>query len=113
LIEDLTLAAQNLASDNSNAVLNGSLSMSGTYTNKTGSSKGSGSLSYSYTFKSIVIDGETGYIDSGSASFTTSGSGPNGVWNYNGTITFLGNNKANIVINGTTYNVDLTTGTVS
>lgn len=113
LIEDLTIAAQSLVGDNSNAVLNGSLSMGGSYTNKTGSSKRSGSLNYSYNFKSIVIDGNTGDIDSGSASFTTTGTGPNGVWNYTGTITFLGNDLANIMINGTTYKVDLQTGTVS
>jgi hypothetical protein len=35
------------------------------------------------------------------------------VWNYTGTVTFLGNGKANVVINGTTYNVDLQTGVVS
>lgn len=112
LIEDLTIAAQNLAADNPNLTLNGSLSMGGSYTNKTGSSKGSGSLNYSYTFKSIVVD-DSGDIIGGSATFNTTGTGPNGVWNYAGAITFLGNNKANIVINGTTYNVDLETGTVS
>lgn len=112
LIEDLTMAAQNLAADNSNVTLNGSLSMGGNYTNKTGSSKGSGTLNYSYTFKSIVVD-YNGSITSGSATFNTSGTGPNGVWNYAGTITFLGNNKANIVINGASYNVDLQTGAVS
>jgi hypothetical protein len=112
LIEDLTIAAQNLAADNPNVTLNGALSMGGNYTNKTGSAKGSGNLNYSYTFKSIVID-SNGSITSGSATFTTSGTGPNGVWNYAGTITFLGNDKATIVINGTSYNVDLQTGTVS
>lgn len=112
LIEDLTIAAQNLTANNPNITLNGALSMGGNYTNKTGSSKGSGNLSYSYTFKSIVVD-SNGSITSGSATFTTSGTGPNGDWNYAGTITFLGNNKATIVINGTSYNVDLQTGVVS
>jgi hypothetical protein len=50
---------------------------------------------------------------SGSADFNTTGTGSTGVWNYKGTVTFLGNGKANIVINGTTYNVDLNSGAVS
>ena len=112
LIEDLTMAAVDLTGNNPDVTLNGSMSMGGSYTNKTGSSKGSGSLNYSYTFKSITIDA-SGSIISGSATFATSGTGPNGVWNYTGSITFLAGNKANIVINGTSYNVDLQTGAVS
>jgi hypothetical protein len=55
----------------------------------------------------------SGELISGSADFQTSGTGTNGVWNYTGTITFLGNNQAKVVINGTTYMVNLLTGTVS
>lgn len=111
LVEDLTETAVTPTNDATNVTLNGTLSFGGNYTYKTGS-KGTGSANYSYTFHSITAD-DTGQLISGSADFTTSGTGSTGTWNYTGTVTFLGGNKANIVINGTTYNVDLTTGAVS
>jgi hypothetical protein len=110
-IEDLTLAAVNPSSETTNVTLNGSLSLGGTFTYTSGA-KGSGSQNFSYTFNSVTAD-YTGQLISGSATFSTSGTGSGGVWNYSGTITFLGGGKANITINGSTYNVDLATGTVS
>lgn len=111
LAEDLTLTAQDPTSDTSNIILGGTLSLGGDYTYKTGS-KGKGTQNFAYTFHAVTIS-NNGNILSGSADFTTSGTGSTGVWNYTGTVTFLGNGKANIVINGTTYNVDLQTGVVS
>src|SRR5579863_837230 len=111
LAEDLTLTAQNPNTDTPSIILSGTLSLDGDYTYKTGS-KGKGSQSFAYTFHSVVIQ-SNGEIASGSADFTTSGTGSTGVWNYTGTVTFLGNNMAKIIINGTTYNVNLQTGVVS
>jgi len=111
LAEDLTLTAVDPNSDTPTVILSGTLSLGGDYTYKTGS-KGKGSQNFAYTFHNVTISGN-GDIQSGSADFTTSGTGSTGVWNYTGTVTFLGNGKANIVINGTTYHVDLQTGVVS
>ncbi|MBS1533340.1 MAG: hypothetical protein JSU01_23780 [Bacteroidetes bacterium] len=111
LIEDLTIAAVTPGSGTTNITLNGSLSFGGNFSYKTGS-KGSGTQNFSYTFHSVTAD-DSGQIISGSADFNTSGTGSTGVWNYTGTVTFLGNGQANIVINGTTYHADLNTGVVS
>ena len=73
--------------------------------------KGNSKQSYAYTFHTITVD-ESG-IKGGSADFTTTGSGSTGSWNYKGTVKFLGNNKADIVLNGKTYHVDLITGAVT
>jgi len=111
LIEDLTIAAVNPNNEETNITLNGSLSFGGDYTYKTGS-KGKGSQNFSYNFHAVTAD-SNGQLISGSADFTTSGTGSTGVWNYHGTVTFLGDGKADIVINGTTYHADLNTGVVS
>jgi hypothetical protein len=111
LAEDLTLTAVDPSSDTPSIILSGTLSLGGDYIYKTGS-KGKGSQNFAYTFHSVTISGNSDIV-SGSADFTTSGTGSTGVWNYTGTVTFLGNGKANVVINGTTYNVDLQTGVVS
>ena len=112
VIENLTLLSQNPLDDNADLSLHGSLNSTGSYQLKTGT-KGSGSEVFNYTLTSLVIDPNAGDVVSGSASFNTQGSGPQGVWNFSGTITFFGNHQAKVLINGTTYNVDLQTGLVS
>lgn len=74
-------------------------------------SKGSSNQTFNYNFNAITAD-ESG-IKSGSASFTTTGAGSTGNWNYTGTITFLGGNKADITLGKKTYHVNLTTGAVT
>jgi hypothetical protein len=112
LAEDLTLTAVNPNDENSSVVLNGTLSLGGTYNYTSGANKGSGTQNFAYTFHSVTID-SGGTIDSGSADFQTSGTGSTGVWNFTGTVTFLGDGNAKIVINGATYTVNLQTGQVS
>jgi len=106
--ENLTLAQVNPGVDTSNISLNGTA-------NFAENAKVSGKstvLSFNYTFNNVIID-QLGDITGGSATFNTTGSGAQGTWNYNGTITFLGNNTAKLVINGASYTVNLETGTVS
>jgi len=108
IAENLTLAQITPGNDNSNISLNGTA-------NFAENAKVSGKstvMSFNYTFHNVTIDQE-GSIVSGSADFSTTGSGPQGSWNYSGTITFLGSNSAKIVINGATYTVNLQTGTLS
>jgi hypothetical protein len=108
IAENLTLAQINPGVDTSNISLNGTI-------NFAENAKVSGKstvMSFDYTFNNVIID-QLGTIAGGSANFTTTGSGAQGTWNYTGTITFLGNGSAKIVINGATYTVNLQSGTVS
>ncbi|HEY9004287.1 MAG TPA: hypothetical protein VIM89_23225 [Mucilaginibacter sp.] len=108
IAENLTLAQITPGDDSSNISLNGTI-------NFAENAKVSGkttAMSFNYTFSNVTIDQE-GNLVSGSATFNTTASGGQGTWNYNGTITFLGNNSAKVVINGATYTVNLQTGTVS
>lgn len=102
--ENFALVSQDPTDPNANFSLTGTLSSNGSYRFKTGTQR-SGTEIFNYTLTSMVISPLTGDIISGSASFTTSGSGPKGVWSYKGTITFLGNHQATVVIGGKSYNV--------
>jgi hypothetical protein len=52
-------------------------------------------------------------ITDGTATFVSDGSSSSGIFHYTGTITFLGNYKVKVVINGFVFHVDLTTGVVT
>jgi hypothetical protein len=110
--EAFTLTALTPTSQTSNLGFTGTVSSAGSYSILTGN-KGSGTTTFNYTLTSLVIDPNIPDILSGSATFSTNGSGPNGVWNYSGTITFNGNHMATVTINGKAYNVNLETGAVS
>lgn len=89
--------------------LNGEYKRAGSFTKKTGNMD-KGSSNVDITLSSLSIPKTGGSIASGSATFTLSGTGNNGAFSFNGTITFIGNNQANVVINGTAYVVNLLTG---
>ena len=110
--ENLTMLAINPSDPNSNLSLNGTLNSNLSYTMSTGT-KGSGTEVFNYALKSLVIDSNSGSVISGSATFTTSGTGPKGVWNYTGSIVFLANDMASVTISGKVYTVNLQTGVVS
>lgn len=110
--EDLVITAVNPNDDNTSILMNGSVNVDASIQQKTGS-KSTDAETFDYVFKDVKIDPNVGDIVSGSATFATKGATSSGTWNYSGTITFLGNHQARIVINGTTYTVDLQTGTVS
>jgi hypothetical protein len=112
ILENLTLQLLNPSDDNSGFSLKGTLSSINAYSFKTGTKK-SGTRNFSYTLNSLIFDANSDDVISGSASFVTKGSGPKGNWAYSGTITFLGNHKATVTINGKSYNVNLQTGVVS
>ena len=110
--ENLTLTSLNPTDPNANLSLSGSLNSNGSYQYNTGT-KRSGTEVFDYNLTSIIFSPTLGDVVSGSATFNTSGTGPKGVWNYQGTITFQGNHVATVVINGKTYTVNLLTGAVS
>jgi hypothetical protein len=109
--ENLTLLSLNPADENSNFSINGTLNSTTTFDFKTASAGKSGTATFDYNLKNVVFD-INGDVISGSATFTTTGTGAHGTWNYSGTITFLGNYEATVTINGTTYKVNLQTGVV-
>lgn len=111
LNENLTATSLNPTDEDSNYTLGGTFSMSDniSYANP----KSTTTESYSYNFTTPLLIDENGNIDSGVASFTTSGTSASGKWDYTGTITFLGNYNVKIVINGSSYTVNIQTGAVS
>jgi len=67
-----------------------------------------------YILTGLTIDlTKNGDITGGTANFVSTGSNNYGVWNYTGSIAFLGDHKANIIINGKTYHADLITGKIT
>jgi hypothetical protein len=79
--------------------------------------KGSTPLSTHVRYKldGVKIDLTTSPFDitDGTVTFVADGSSSAGSYHFTGTITFLGNHKAKIVINGFTFHVDLITGIVT
>jgi len=112
VVENLTMLSLHPGNPDANLSLNGSLASNGSYQFNTGT-KRSGTEVFNYTLSSLIISPTEGDVISGSATFNTSGSGPKGVWNYQGTITFLGNHMATVTINGKVYNVNTQTGKVN
>ena len=67
-----------------------------------------------YTLQNVLVDKMTDMISSGTAQIKISGAGPAGVqFSYSGTMTFSGNHVAVLVLDGTTYNLNLVTGGIS
>lgn len=110
--ENITLLSANPLNSNANLSINGSLNSNGSYQYNTGT-KRSGTLVFNYVLTSVIFSPAAGDVISGTATFNTSGSGPKGVWNAQGTITFTGNHMATVSINGKTYTVNLQTGVVA
>ncbi len=72
------------------------------------------SIHTNYVLTGLTIDlTNGGDITAGTATFVTTGSTNYGPWNYAGSIVFLGNHKADIIINGITYHADLLTGIIT
>ncbi|MBW4890708.1 hypothetical protein KXQ82_13330 [Mucilaginibacter sp. HMF5004] len=89
--------------------LSGSYKRAGSFAKKTGNMN-QGNSSVDITVSSLVIPKASGTIASGNATFNLSGSSNKGSFNFSGTVTFTGNNQANLVVNGTAYVVNLLNG---
>ena len=112
--EGITLIVLDPTNDDSELTLAGTLNSNSTLVYKTTSAGKSGSSAFEYKLSTLTIDPDNdGDIISGSASFTTSGTGASGSWNYTGTIVFSANHVAKVTINGFTYTVNTVTGVVS
>ncbi|HTE01521.1 MAG TPA: hypothetical protein VK668_19675 [Mucilaginibacter sp.] len=111
LDEDLTMKSTDPNDIYANVNLTGAINSSSKQQIKTGS-KQPAADSFYFELKKLTIN-SYGDIYSGSATFSTTGSNASGVWDYHGTIDFLGGNQAKITINGTVYNIDIHTGLVT
>ena len=110
--EAVTLLVLDPTNSNSDFTLTGTLNSNSNLIYKTSAGK-SGTSNFAYKLGTLTYDPNAGDVISGSASFTTSGSGASGTWNYAGTITYLGNHVAKVTINGFAYTVNTETGVVS
>lgn len=110
--QNMTLTSLNPTDPNANISLSGSLNSDGSYQYNIGT-KRSGTSVFDYTLTSLVISPILGDVVSGNASFNTSGTGPKGVWSYQGTIVFSGNHTATVTISGKAYHVNLQTSVVN
>lgn len=61
----------------------------------------------SLTLTNLKIDKSDSEITGGTGTFTVSGTADGNSFSYTGTITFLGNDQAEVTINGTVYQIDL------
>ena len=67
-----------------------------------------------YSFVNLKMDTTTFMVTSGSATISINGSGPGGVhFDYPGTLTFMGNRTATLVLAGSTFDISLLTGTMT
>jgi len=90
--------------------VNGEYKRMGTFTSKVGD-KTSSTSTVDVTLSNILINKSNKTITSGTATVTVSGSNTkNGSFNFTGSITFNGNGKATVTLNGTVYIVNLVTG---
>jgi hypothetical protein len=103
----------NSTQQNSDFILNGKINLNYSLTVKTGKTGFVNCICY-FNFNNLDISRQNAGILSGTTTFITSGKNGNGLsWNYSGTITYLPNNQATLIINGISYLVDLSSGSVA
>jgi hypothetical protein len=77
----------------------------------------SGTIAIDITIKNLTIAKPTVHmpamITSGNATATITGNSPKGAFLFDGTITFTGFNEAVLILGGTSYAVNLTTGAIA
>jgi len=94
-------------------VLNGEYKSSGTFKLKSDTTN-TGSASIDIVVKNVTITKATQVIASGTATVIITGTtSKKGDFTYNGTLTFNGASMATMIINGTTYTVNLLTGDIT
>jgi hypothetical protein len=93
--------------------INGEYKSMGTFKLKSDTTN-TGSANIDIVVKNLIITKSTQTITGGTATVIVTGTtSKKGDFTYNGTLTFNGNLMATMVINGTTYIVNLATGTVT
>lgn len=93
--------------------INGEYKSSGTFKLKSDTTN-TGSASIDIVVKNVIITKSTLVIASGTATVIITGTtAKKGDFTYNGTLTFNGTSLATMIINGTTYTINLLTGDIT
>ncbi|RFZ84108.1 hypothetical protein DYU05_00265 [Mucilaginibacter terrenus] len=112
LLQNINMSSVNPQNPDAKLTFSGVLNTKASLQYKTGSKQKLTTL-FNYKLVSLIIDPtKDGDVESGTATFETTGDTPQGKWNYKGSIVFLGNHKVKITINGTVYTVDIQTGQI-
>ena len=91
-------------------VVNGTYVRSGSFTSKVDTTN-HGSSNASITLTNLLLTKPSRTIASGTGTFTLTGTVPKkGNYSYTGTIVFNGDGTAKLTVNGTVFNVNLSTG---
>jgi hypothetical protein len=91
-------------------VINGEYKRAGSFQSKVGNDL-SGNSNIDIVVTSLTLDKTTRKIASGSATISITGTTPkSGAFSYTGKLVFNGDGTATLTINGTAYNIDLSTG---
>ncbi len=102
-----SLSISNLGAQNATAVINGTYNRNGYQESRVRQRRSFNSV-IALTLQNIVVNKTTSKIMGGTAVVSVTGTGSQGAsFSYNGTITFNGDNTATLVINGTTYTINL------
>lgn len=102
-----SLSISNLGPQNATAVINGTYNRNGHQESRVRQRRSFNSV-IALTLQNIVVNKTTSKITGGTATVLITGIGSQGAsFSYNGTITFNGDNTATLVINGTTYTINL------
>ncbi len=93
--------------------LNGTYSRTGTFESKIWR-KSTTNATANFVLDGLVLDLPTESITSGTATYTLAGTGPQGnPYSLEGTVTFIGQGKATVVVQGRSFMVDLETGEIT
>ncbi len=93
-------------------LINGEYKRTGKFTSKIGD-KISGTSSIDIVVTNLTVSKSTKNITGGTATIAISITSAKGTSNFTGPLTFNGDGTATLVINGTTYSINLTTGIVT
>jgi hypothetical protein len=93
-------------------VINGEYKRTGKFNSNVGN-KISGTSNVDIVVTNLTVNKSTKTITGGTATITISVTVPKGTFNFSGPLTFNGDGTATLVINGTTYSINLTTGVVT
>jgi hypothetical protein len=93
-------------------VINGEYKRTGKFTSNVGD-KVSGTSSIDIVVTNLTVSKTTKNITGGTATITIAITTTKGTSNFNGPLTFNGDGTATLVINGTHYSINLTTGVVA
>lgn len=93
--------------------LNGTYSRTGTFESKVWR-KSTTNATANFVLDGLILDLPTETITGGTATYSLAGTGPQGnPYSFEGTVNFIGQDKATVVVQGRSFMVDLETGEIT